>query len=113
MSNLPHAFLRRDYTTDEQKLDSELRKQCGETNKAANEIRVVVRDLRIHHITTPRPFQPPAKVPGTYSTENPARTARNTATPSSAPQHVSGIASIAHNIYTVLTEADLDMDETY
>jgi hypothetical protein len=124
MTNLPHAFLRRDYTIDEQKLDGELRKQCGEVNKAANEISVVVRDLRIHKLTKPRPLEPRAPVPGTGNTGNPARTSRNPATPSPAPQLVSGnrrndsdtapgIASIAHNIYTVLTEADLAMDETY
>ncbi len=49
----------------------------------------MVRDLRIHKLTKPRPLEPRAPVPDTGGTENPARTARNTATPGSAPQHVS------------------------
>ncbi len=84
----------------------------------------MVRDLRIHKLTKPRPLETRAPVPGTGKTVNPARTTRNPATPSPAPQHASGNrrndggtapggASIAHNIYTVLTEADLAMDETY
>jgi hypothetical protein len=89
MTQNPHSFLRRDYTIDEQKSDKELRQQCWETNKTANEVQFVVRDLRMHKLAKPRPFQP--RQPSTTTTTAPSTSQQQPHV--NVPKNISGTRS--------------------
>ena len=52
----PHAFLRRDFTSEELTRDRDLRREAGRRNSEQNQLAYVVRDLRIVTLTNPRPL---------------------------------------------------------
>ena len=58
MTGSPHAFFRRDYTSDELTLDREKRREAGMLNAECGELRWVVRDLRLFKLSNPRPLPP-------------------------------------------------------
>ena len=50
----PHAYFRRDFTSEELALDRELRQQAGRKNCEANSLIYIVRDLKIVKLSVPR-----------------------------------------------------------